>query len=105
VQTPADPHRLTQRHRGEVGHLEHRLDTRHPGEDAVARDVIANDPSSRRWCTGVQVGSTPSTASMAPLACTHALRIRPAVIGAAGVIAVGAQGLPTRRIGDPHNNR
>jgi hypothetical protein len=49
--------------------------------------VIANDPSSSKWCTGVEVGSTPSTASIAPSARTHALRIRSAVVGAAAVIA------------------
>jgi hypothetical protein len=48
--------------------------------------VIANDPSSSRWCTGEEMGSTPSTASMAPPARTHALRILSAVVGAAAVV-------------------
>jgi hypothetical protein len=52
--------------------------------------VIANDPSSSRWCTGVEVGSTPPTASIAPPARTHALRIRSAVVGAATAVAIAA---------------
>ena len=54
--------------------------------------VIANDPSSSRWCTAVAVGSRPSTASIAPPARAHALRIRSAVVGAATAI-----GLPSTR--------
>ncbi|EUA56796.1 hypothetical protein I553_8850 [Mycobacterium xenopi 4042] len=40
------------------------------------------DPSSRRWCRGVVIGSAPSTASSAPPARAQVLRMRSAVVGA-----------------------
>ncbi len=51
-----------------------------------AGTVTANEPSSSRWWTGVAAGSRPSTASIAPPARAHALRIRSAVVGAVVVI-------------------
>ena len=54
--------------------------------------VIANEPSSSRWCTALAVGSTPSTASIAPLAHTQVLRILSAVVGAGAAIALPSVG-------------
>ena len=59
----ADPdqraHRLAQRQRRVVGHLEHRLEHRRRlrrrpcrASRPSAGTVMANDPSSSRWCTG-----------------------------------------------------
>ncbi len=53
-----------------------------PASRPSAGMVMAKDPSSSRWWTGVAAGSRPSTASIAPPARAQALRIRSAVVGA-----------------------
>ncbi len=98
-QPAADPdqraHRFAQRQRRVVGHLQDGLHS----AGAAARSaragqwpsvgmVIANEPSASRWCTGVVVGSSPSTASIAPPARAQALRIRSAVVGAAIAVVI-----------------
>jgi hypothetical protein len=43
--------------------------------------MVAKEPSASRWCTGVDSGSTPSSASSALPARTQALLMRSAVDG------------------------